>query len=251
MKLHRDWVKFLRLKDEVPEFLIKFFKMIQVHLNATICNIITDNGIEFVNQTLRAYYEEVRISHQTSIARTPHQNDVVERRNRTLVEAASTIEDLGKLKLKANIGIFVGYAPAKKASGSGPQLLTPRAISSGLVQNIPSSTLYVPPTKNDWKILFQPMFDEYLNPPPYSYKEALTESSWIETIQEELNEFKHHEVWELVPHPDHVMIITLKWIYKVKLDELGGVLENKARLVAKCYHQEEGIDFKESFASVA
>ncbi|GKD41713.1 integrase, catalytic region, zinc finger, CCHC-type containing protein, partial [Tanacetum coccineum] len=56
---------------------------------------------------------------------------------------------------------------------------------------------------------------------PKSYKEALTESYWIEAMQEELNEFERLEVWELVPRPDHVMIITLKWIYKVKLDELG------------------------------
>ncbi|GJW10100.1 retrovirus-related pol polyprotein from transposon TNT 1-94 [Tanacetum coccineum] len=54
-----------------------------------------------------------------------------------------------------------------------------------------------------------------------------------------------------VSRPDSVMIITLKWIFKVKLDELGGVLKNKARLVARGYHQEEGIDFEESFALVA
>ncbi|GJV51414.1 retrovirus-related pol polyprotein from transposon TNT 1-94 [Tanacetum coccineum] len=71
-----------------------------------------------------------------------------------------------------------------------------------------------------------------------SSKEALTESYWI-------------EVWELVPRPDRVMIITLKWIYKVKLDELGVVLKNKARLVARGYRQEEGIDFEESFAPTA
>nr|GEX90779.1 retrovirus-related Pol polyprotein from transposon TNT 1-94 [Tanacetum cinerariifolium] len=47
------------------------------------------------------------------------------------------------------------------------------------------------------------------------------------------------------------MVITLKWIYKVKLDELGGILKNKARLVAHSYRQEEGIDFEESFAPVA
>ncbi|GKD89464.1 retrovirus-related pol polyprotein from transposon TNT 1-94 [Tanacetum coccineum] len=84
-----------------------------------------------------------------------------------------------------------------------------------------------------------------------SYKEASTKSCWIEAMQEELNEFERLEVWELVPRPDHVMIITLKWIYKVKLDELGGVLKNKAWLVAKGYRQEEGIDFEESFALVA
>ncbi|GJT69567.1 retrovirus-related pol polyprotein from transposon TNT 1-94 [Tanacetum coccineum] len=71
------------------------------------------------------------------------------------------------------------------------------------------------------------------------------------SMQEELNEFEHLEVWELVPRLDKVMVITLKWIYKVKLDELGGILKNKARLVARGYRQEEGIDFEESFALVA
>nr|GEY08210.1 retrovirus-related Pol polyprotein from transposon TNT 1-94 [Tanacetum cinerariifolium] len=86
---------------------------------------------------------------------------------------------------------------------------------------------------------------------PKSYKEPLTESSLIEAMQEELNEFEHLGVWELVPRLDHVMIITLKWIYKVKLDELGGVLKNKARLIARGYRQEEGIEFVVSFAPVA
>nr|GFB44905.1 retrovirus-related Pol polyprotein from transposon TNT 1-94 [Tanacetum cinerariifolium] len=53
---------------------------------------------------------------------------------------------------------------------------------------------------------------------------------------------------ELLPQPDYVMIIALKWIYKVKLDDYGDVLKNKARLVAKGYPQDEGIDFEESFA---
>nr|GEV75640.1 retrovirus-related Pol polyprotein from transposon TNT 1-94 [Tanacetum cinerariifolium] len=69
-------------------------------------------------------------------------------------------------------------------------------------------------------------------------------------MQEELNEFERLEVWELVPRLDKVMVITLKWIYKVKLVELGGILKNKAHLVARSYRQEEGIDFEESFASV-
>nr|GFC37008.1 Gag-Pol polyprotein [Tanacetum cinerariifolium] len=83
---------------------------------------------------------------------------------------------------------------------------------------------------------------------PKTYKEALTQACWIEAMQEELYEFERLEVWELVPRPDKVMVITLKWIYKVKLDELGGILKNKARLVARGYRQEEGIDFEESFA---
>nr|GFC45396.1 retrovirus-related Pol polyprotein from transposon TNT 1-94 [Tanacetum cinerariifolium] len=70
-------------------------------------------------------------------------------------------------------------------------------------------------------------------------------------MQDEIHEFDRLQVWELVPQPDCVMIIMLKWIYKVKLDEYGDVLKNKAWLVAKGYRQEEGIDFEESFAPVA
>ncbi|GJV13894.1 retrovirus-related pol polyprotein from transposon TNT 1-94 [Tanacetum coccineum] len=73
------WVKFLASKDEAPDFIIKFLKMIQVRLNAAVRNIHTDNGTEFVNQTLRNYYEQVGISHETLVARTPQQNGVVER----------------------------------------------------------------------------------------------------------------------------------------------------------------------------
>ncbi|GJU52205.1 retrovirus-related pol polyprotein from transposon TNT 1-94 [Tanacetum coccineum] len=86
---------------------------------------------------------------------------------------------------------------------------------------------------------------------PKNSRDALTQACWIEAMQEELNEFEHLEVWELIPCPNKVMVITLKWIYNVKLDELGGILKNKACLVACGYRQEEGIDFEESFALVA
>ncbi|GJW00510.1 retrovirus-related pol polyprotein from transposon TNT 1-94 [Tanacetum coccineum] len=85
------WVKCLRSKDEAPDFIIKFLKMIQVRLKVPVRRIRTDNGTEFVNQTLREYYEKVGISHETSVARSPQQNGVVERRNRTLIEAARTM----------------------------------------------------------------------------------------------------------------------------------------------------------------
>ncbi|GKD98878.1 retrovirus-related pol polyprotein from transposon TNT 1-94 [Tanacetum coccineum] len=71
------------------------------------------------------------------------------------------------------------------------------------------------------------------------------------SMKEELHEFERLEVWELVPRPDKVIVIILKWIYKVKLDELGGILKNKALLVARGYRQKDGIDFEESFALVA
>ncbi|GJT41868.1 retrovirus-related pol polyprotein from transposon TNT 1-94 [Tanacetum coccineum] len=86
---------------------------------------------------------------------------------------------------------------------------------------------------------------------PKNFKSAITEDCWFQAMQDEIHEFDQLQVWELVPQPDCVMIIALKWIYKVKLDEYDDVLKNKARLVAKGYRQEEGIDFEESFAPVA
>ncbi|GKE57821.1 putative ribonuclease H-like domain-containing protein, partial [Tanacetum coccineum] len=417
------------------------------------------------------------IFHQKTVPRTPQQNGVVERRNRTLVEAARTMlifskapmflwaeavatacytqnrslihtrhdktpyelvhnkkpdltffrvfgalcyptndsEDLGKLQPTADIGIFVGYAPSRKgyriynkrtrrimetihvqfdelteqmapvqsSPGPAPNLLTPGPISSGLVPNPAPAIPYVPPTNKELEMLFQPMFDEYFNPPvirqdpipnvvqdpvittgplvfqrlkrthlsspldhhftlvhhgiaveqyaevnpfaaadpelfvnvfaldptseasssgeitipepnqstqPYehirkwtdshpldniignpsrpvsirrqlatdalwcfynsvlskveskNFKSAATEDYWFQAMQEEIHEFDRLDVWELVPPPDSAMIIALKWIYKVKLDEYGDVLKNKARRVAKGFRQEEGLD---------
>ncbi|GJT29333.1 retrovirus-related pol polyprotein from transposon TNT 1-94 [Tanacetum coccineum] len=254
-------------------------------------------------------------------------------------------EDLGKLKAKADIGFFVSYAPNRKgyriynkrtrqimetihitfdeltgqtapvhsSSGPTPNLLTLGPISSRLVPNPTPAAPYVPPTYKELEILFQPMFDEYFEPPtvdslvplvptaqvlinpsgpsidshpidniignpsrpistrkqlatdalwcfynyvlskvkPKNFKAAITEDCWFQAMQEEIHEFDRLDIWELVPPPNYSMIIALKWIYKVKLHKYGDVLKNKAHLVEKGYHQEEGLDFEESFAPVA
>ncbi|GJU71840.1 retrovirus-related pol polyprotein from transposon TNT 1-94 [Tanacetum coccineum] len=138
---------FFRTKDETPQVIEKFIVKTQRALNATVRFVRTDNGMEFVNKTLDGWFESVGISHETSVPRSPQQNGVVER-HRTLMEVARTIlmncessivpkkpnlqyfrvfgslcyptndyDDVGKLKAKADIGIFVGYAPTKKAYG--------------------------------------------------------------------------------------------------------------------------------------
>nr|GEW59482.1 retrovirus-related Pol polyprotein from transposon TNT 1-94 [Tanacetum cinerariifolium] len=95
-------------------------------------------------------------------------------------------------------------------------------------------------------------FDAFLTSvEPKNFKQAMTEPSWIDATQEEIHEFERLQVWELVQCLNKVMLIKLKWIYKVKTDEFGGVLKNKARLAAQGFMQDEGIDLEESFASVA
>ncbi|GKC42952.1 retrovirus-related pol polyprotein from transposon TNT 1-94, partial [Tanacetum coccineum] len=390
------WVKFFRSKDETSAFVINLLKQLQVGHNKT-----------------------VSITHEKTVPRTPQQNDVVERRNHTLVEDARTMliffkaplflwakvvasacytqnrsfihtlhdktpyklvhdkkpdllflrifvalcyptndsEDLGKLKAKADIGFFVGYAPNRKgyriynkrtrqimetihvifdeltwqtapvlsSPGPAPNFLTPGPISSGLVPNLAHAIPYVPPTTNELETLFQPMFDEYFKNPPAarlvpptlaaqvpvnqtgpsvsisvnpdapleSYSPSSTDhqssSVHIGVAAEhsvEVNPFAPADPKPFVnvfapepsskasssrypqgkslqpmpcgafiilylPPPDCAKIIALKWIYKVKLDEYGDVLKNKARVVAKGFRQEEGLDFEESFAPVA
>ncbi|GJY83125.1 integrase, catalytic region, zinc finger, CCHC-type containing protein [Tanacetum coccineum] len=361
--------------------------------------------LNHLNFVLTEYYESVGIFHQKSVLRTPQQNDIVERRNRTFVEAARTMlifskaqmvlwaeavatacyiqdrslihtrhnktpyelvhdnkpdlrflrvfgalcyptndsEDLRKLRPTADIGIFVGVAPNRKgyriynkrtqrimeiihiqfdeltepmahvhiSTGLEPILLMPGQISSGLVPDPVLAAPYVPPTNKDLNILFQPIcttlstsysplssvvqplithqgvaagptikdnpFAQTDNDPfvnvfapepssdesssrdvnsvkstqvvqqhthlgkwskdhpldnvivePKNVKTAMDEACWFKAMQEEIYKFDRLQVWELVPKPDCVMIIALKWIYKVNLDKYCDVLKNKA-----------------------
>nr|GEV44913.1 hypothetical protein [Tanacetum cinerariifolium] len=93
------WTHFLRSKDETSEVLIDFLRLVQRGLQAQVRVVRTDKGTKFLNQTLHEYFAAEWILHQTSIARTPEQNGVVERRNRTLVEAARTMLSAAKVPL--------------------------------------------------------------------------------------------------------------------------------------------------------
>ncbi|GKE86926.1 retrovirus-related pol polyprotein from transposon TNT 1-94 [Tanacetum coccineum] len=131
------WIVVLRSKDEAPEEIKTFLKKITVLLQAPVIIVRIDNGIEFKNQVLQEYFRSVGISHQASFVHTPQQNRTVERRNRTLVEAARTMlifsraplflwaeaiataalcypkndrKDIGKLDAKCDIGFFNGYS---------------------------------------------------------------------------------------------------------------------------------------------
>ncbi|GJR30357.1 retrovirus-related pol polyprotein from transposon TNT 1-94 [Tanacetum coccineum] len=348
------WVKHLRSKDEAPDFIIKFLKMIQVWLKVHVRRIRTDNGTEF-------------------------QNGVAERRNRTLIEAAHTMLIYAKALLflwaeavatacytknrsivrirhgKTRYDLLHDKPPdlsffhvfgalcyptndsenldfdeltvmASEHSSSGPALheMTPATISLGLVPNPSPSTPFVSPSRSNWDILFQPLFDKIFTPPPsvdhpapevialianvVAPEPAASTGSPSSTIVDQdapspsnsqttpknqspiipndVEEDNHDldvahmnndpyfgipilevpsdqssstDSIHTIVHPDHqISEHNSKWTkdHPLKniideldrpLDELRGMLKNKARLLACGYTQEERIDLEESF----
>ncbi|GJW05700.1 retrovirus-related pol polyprotein from transposon TNT 1-94 [Tanacetum coccineum] len=419
--------------------IIDFVTQVQRNLKAQILTIRTDNGTEFKNEKLRSFYAKLGIVHKTLIARTPQQNGVVDRRNRTLIEAARTMLIFSKapgflwveaiatacftqnrsiMKPKADISIFVGYSESSRGfriynrktkkiietihvkfdelttMASECNNLEPEMNSTNLNNSSEDSKSI--PSKTDLDNLFGPLYEEYYatssqevsddspanttdndhtsssssivveqddalpivsssdeqdtnapNSPVVNevaeefvqeddadfdgnlfynapqtpefkiaessstcqdpsnmhqfhqqhrsndkwtknhpleqvigdpskpvmtrkrlqtdgevcmyaltvstikqknIKEAMLDHSWIESMQDELNQFKRLDVWELIECPVGRNIIAIKWIWKNKIDAENMVIQNKSRLVAKGYRQEEGIDFEESFA---
>nr|GEU57934.1 hypothetical protein [Tanacetum cinerariifolium] len=305
------WLKFLRSKDEAPDFIIKFLRMIQVRLkqngvverrNRTLIESARTMLI-YAQATLFLQAEAVAttcFTQNRSIIRLRHGKTPYELLHNKLPDLSffhvfgalcyptNDSENLGKLQPKADIRIFIGYAPTKKAfriynrhtrrivetihvdfdeltamaseqHSLGPALhemthatindSTGSSSSTTVDQDAPSASKSHTTKEIQSSVNPQDVEEDNLDIEVAHMRNDLLLG--MEAIQEELNEFKRLEVWELVPRSDKVMVITLKWIYKVKLDELGGILKNKARLVARGYRQEEGINFEESFASVA
>ncbi|KAJ9556367.1 hypothetical protein OSB04_010981 [Centaurea solstitialis] len=431
------WVFFLRSKSDAPEEIILFVRKMERLNNLTVRSIRSDHGTEFKNSTLETFFDQKGISHNFSSVRTPQQNGVAERRNRTLIEAARSMlseanlatqfwaeavntacytqnrslivkrfrrtpyelfrnrkpsiehlhifgcvryiqnnkDNLGKFDSKSDDGIFLGYSSISKTyrvfnkrrqaieetihvkfDESGPTFPhphenseinqwadsffqipetpivdpTPQNLPDGFEEDppIPPTDIHIPPLINATPITQitpsepdQPTnsedfsqttvsvptptnllpdpsvneastseqvyqlpalrwtkdrpIDQVLGNPssgiktrrqsgnvclyvnfisenePKEIDDALRDPAWVSAMQEELAEFIRNNVWLLVHRPRKRTIIGSKWIFRNKLDEIGTIIRNKARLVAQGYRQEEGIDYDETFAPVA
>ncbi|KAK8942719.1 hypothetical protein KSP39_PZI008773 [Platanthera zijinensis] len=382
------WVFFLSQKSETPSVLLNFVKQIQNELNSTVVKIRSDHGTEFQSESMTKLCEDFGIFQEFSSPRTPQQNGIAERKNRTLIDAGRTILSdtslpeyfwaeavntachvinrasitkshkktpyeimkgrkpnisyfrifgckcyilnngksyLTKFAAKSQDGIFVGYSTNSKAyrifnlttqvveesvhvvsndsTGVSKRIdklfiaeapredgvLENEGYCPGGVQdtiedeenqevqhnegagdvqpegNLPPATRHLRDHPTD-QIIGDPrqgvqtrsrsqstvLHSSFLSQmEPKKFEEVIQDLHWTDAMQEELNQFRRCNVWELVPKPRGHNIIGTKWIYRNKLDKNGVIVKNKARLVAKGYRQEEGIDFDQTFAPVA
>ncbi|GJS53909.1 putative ribonuclease H-like domain-containing protein [Tanacetum coccineum] len=181
------WVKFLRSKDEAPDFIIKFLKMIQQNgfverRNRTLIEAARTMLI-YAKAPLLLWAEAVATACYTqncSIIRLRHDKTPYELLHDkppdlsffhvfgVLCYPTNDSENLGKLQPKADIDFDDLTTMASEHSSSEPVLheMTPATISSGLMLNPTPSTPFIPPSRSEWDLLFQPLFDELLTPPP-------------------------------------------------------------------------------------
>nr|GFC21482.1 retrovirus-related Pol polyprotein from transposon TNT 1-94 [Tanacetum cinerariifolium] len=151
------WTHFFRFKDETLEVLIDFLRLVQRGLQAQVRVVRTDKGTEFLNQTLHAYFAAEGILHQTSIARTPEQNGVVERRNRVIMESIHVNFD--ELPHMASDHVSSDPAPECQRMALEHESLS---LAIQCQENVPQSDTTVA-TSNELDLLFSLMFDELLN----------------------------------------------------------------------------------------
>nr|GEU75730.1 copia protein [Tanacetum cinerariifolium] len=205
----------------------------------------------------------VGISHETSVARSPQQNGVIKRRNRTLIEVAHTMlvyAKAGQKQLLPHVTpkIVSSYVFATGELGSEPTLheMTPVTISSRLVPNPSPSTPFVPLTRTDWDLLFQPMFDELLNPLPSVDPPALKVIALIAKVvapkpAASTSLPSSTTVDQDAPSPSNSQTSHETQSPVISNDVKEENHDLDARLVARGYLLEEGIDFEESFVLVA
>ncbi|KAH9668310.1 Integrase catalytic domain-containing protein [Citrus sinensis] len=375
------WVLFLANKDDALDAFKVLCKKIQNEKGYGIACIRSDHGGEFENHAFEIFCNDFGIEHQFSSPRTPQQNGVVERKNRSIQEMARTMlnenslpkyfwaeavntacyvlnrvlirpnlnktpyelwkhrkpnigyfkvfgckcfilntkDNIGKFDPKSNVGIFLEYSNSSKTYRvyNKNTLVVEASMHVTFDESNPSPTEKVvvdndidedlqKESSNDnqkdtshgnqdeqhedinveqnegasqslpkeWRYVSSHPKDVILGDPsqgvttrsslrntcehnafisqiePKSFEDAENDESWIMAMQEELNQFERNNMWELVPKLEHQSVISIKWIFRNKMDESGVVVRNKARLVAQGYNQEERIDFDETFAPV-
>ncbi|GKC72921.1 retrovirus-related pol polyprotein from transposon TNT 1-94 [Tanacetum coccineum] len=240
------------------------------------------NGKRYVLVIVEDYSRYTWVHFLRSKDEAPEQIKIFLKNSTVLLQAPVIInhrEDIRKLGAKGDIGFFIGYSATSCAyrqqdtqAPLQPKKVDDNVSNAMLDQNTfvnpfappstsaaeSSSSHYVDPS--NMHTFYQPYPHEYLWTKDHPLEQVIGEPSRPVLTRNQLRTdgdmciyaltFKRLDVWVLVPAPDNIKPLTLKWLFKNKHDEENTVIRNKTPLVVRGYRQEEGIDFEESFALV-
>nr|GEV25041.1 retrovirus-related Pol polyprotein from transposon TNT 1-94 [Tanacetum cinerariifolium] len=267
------WVFFLATKDETSPILKIFITGIENQPSLKVKIIRSDNGTEFKNNDLTRFCEMKGIKRKFSVPRTPQQNDIAKRKNKTLIEAARTmlVDLLLPIPFWAEAVNTACCAQNRNTDGDAafevkelefegrkPQSKVYVSLSSSAqTKKHDDKTKRVAKGKKLEDITYSDNEEDVGVEADFTNLETTITVSPIPTTRvykdhhEELLQFKMQKVWVLVDLPNGKRVIGTKWVFRNKKDERGIVVKNKARLVAQEHTQKEDIDYEEVFAPVA
>nr|GEV67963.1 Gag-Pol polyprotein [Tanacetum cinerariifolium] len=256
------WTHFLRSKDETPEVLIDFLRLVQRGLHAQ------SRAYKVFNKRTRVIVETIHVNF----------DELPQMASDHVVSKSSTVTTADAPNQRQQ----QHTTPLNNQSTHVPTCQVPtHAPTVASTKNMNQADMveeYAQGENDEFiNILYHPLEQVIRNPSqsvrtrrqlesdaeicmfaltvsqtkPKNIKEAMADSAWIESMQEELHQFYLLDVWELVDRPLCKNVINMMWLWKNKRNEENTVIRNKSRLVAKGYAQKEGINFEESFAPVA
>ncbi|KAI3821481.1 hypothetical protein L1987_09049 [Smallanthus sonchifolius] len=255
-----SWVFFLRTKDETTEILKSYILRVDNQSNQKVKIIslrrpsidppsiveaieTSEAGTRLSNVTSSSLSETENLNKDSSVNAVDADDAIAENIDMDNdVEDSSTMNEETPDQNQSNLeqGIQLEVVPAKRIHKEHPQ--------ENIISQIHQGVL----TKSKYHEANICLFSCFLSQvEPKKIDEALKHSNWIEAMQEELLQFKRHDVWKLVDLPPGKYAIGTRWVFRNKQDEISIVVKNKARLVAQGYTQEEGINYDEVFAPVA
>ncbi|GKD68697.1 retrovirus-related pol polyprotein from transposon TNT 1-94 [Tanacetum coccineum] len=213
--LRNTWTHFLRSKDETPEVLIDFPRFVQRGLHAHVRIVRTNKGMKFLNKTLHEYFSQEGIEHQTPVARTPKQNGVVKRQNRTVVKAARTM--LSAAKSLNELDIL--FCPMFDEYFNGATIVVSKSLA------IPTADTSdqrqqpnINPSTSTTVVADQTQLEIHSTPKPITLEPTVIATENIDQAEDVMVD--EDEFFNIFSTPN-------------KRDEENTVILNKARLVAK------------------
>nr|GEU29096.1 retrovirus-related Pol polyprotein from transposon TNT 1-94 [Tanacetum cinerariifolium] len=247
------WVFFLHSNDEASEVIIPFIKKTQVNLQLQVQRVRTDNVFVgnldddlSISSSLHNSTEDNsdKLSTGTSLPKSFHEVSESfqgESSSSSLNDdAQQSLEEVILLQTNTQ-SILNDMIPNVDEASSSHNVFNEQLEDAYL----DTSTSFH--DTSDVHKYYQP-YPHETNIEPANVAEALKDADWVIAMQDELDQFARLKVWRLVPKPEGKTVIKTKWIFKNKKDESSLVIQNKARLVAVGYNQQEGIDYDETFA---